>query len=258
MRRMKSIGLMLFLAGCGLPQPVPEKTLTFYGPSSARQQSIEMVSSTTTDKQSTPLEIEFGGMKLLATVDGIGSVTILNYPDVWEAKVALMRFDGQTAGEPPFSPSHCERIRSIASIGYSGSFVRNGFHSIISFEVPAFLSSDLMQAVADAAQSAGLNFSALYLTNPVDKIYNFLDLSLSDGAISNLLGHIEALREQLHLGQKGMEKGSFEKSVTVYSADVICDLISGAAKITMTYPIKGEDRFIKVVYKPMEVRLKPS
>ena len=47
----------------------------------------------------------------------------------------------------------------------------------------------------------------------------------------------------------------FEQQVSVYSADIICDLISGAATMSMIYSIQGQDQVIKVVYEPMKVKL---
>lgn len=250
--------LMLSLISCDPSEHKPESALTFHAQNRVQQKSEGGDLNLPADTRRPSLRIEFGGMKLSATIDEIGTVTILNYPDHWEGEAALIRFDGTTTGEEPFSPRHCEHIRHTASVTHSGSFVRNGFHSLVSFEIPAFLSSEFMTVVREAAEAAGLNFSALYLKNPVDKINNHLDLTLSDTAISGLLGNIGALKEQVHLGRKGMEKGPLEKEVILYSADLICDLISGDAKITMTYPISGENRAIKVTYKMMENKLKPS
>jgi hypothetical protein len=253
MRYLRMICL-LFLTGCGVSQTIPRYDMAIDNLRNPPRPSQEAKLNSSPNMQSTPLEFGFGGIRFSIAIDDYGNVTVLNYPEEYEARVFLIRFDGQTGEEVPFSSGHCDKIKNIASQGYGGALIRNGYHTLLSFEMPAFLSDGLIRAVIEASKRQGLAFSSLYINNPPDKIRSSIKLSLDEKAISKQLGNIEALREQLHLGQRGMEKTPFAKEVNVYSADIICDLISGAAKITMSYPINGENRTLKVIYKPIEVK----
>lgn len=189
-----------------------------------------------------------------ATVDEIGNVTIQNYPSEWTGKLTLKRFDGQSGDKTPFSKGHCERLKTMIDYG-QGLLVRTAYHSLLSFETPAFLSYDFMEAIRDSAKNAEIELSAFELLNRVDIRDGTLDLELDEFAISRLIGDIMPLKEQLNLARKGNEKGPFEKDVIVNSGDILCDLAHGNARITMNYPIKSQKRYIKVIYDRMEVHL---
>jgi hypothetical protein len=246
--------MLTYLFGCNKGDTAAENSSPIQSKTSYRHESIEAVTKPEVISKHIKFNIDLGDINLTASVDKMGNVIISNYPVEWLGKVTLDRFDGQIGVEAPFSPTHCDNIRDMASNKPIGALVRSGYHSLITFEVPPFMSYDLMEAITNSAQAAGANFTSFYLNNPIDKIHSKLELSLNDNAISNLIGNIAALKEQLHLGQKGMLKGPFKQQVLVYSADIICDLISGAATISMIYPIKGQNQVIKVIYEPMKVK----
>lgn len=77
--------------------------------------------------------------------------------------------------------------------------------------------------------------------------------------MSRHIGDFEELLGQLNLSQKGLVKGPYEQKIIVTSGDIICDLISGDARMSMTYPIDNrsdnQQHMTKVVYQPLEVKL---
>lgn len=134
-----------------------------------------------------------------------------------------------------------------------------GYHSELIFEKPAFLSNELMEPVRDAAKAAGIpNYYGLYLTNPVDTIHGEIEVTFSDQAISHHIGSYQVLFDQINLSRNGIMTGPFEQMVIVTAGDIICDLISGDAKMAMIYRVPNEDRVIKVHYSPLEVKLDPG
>lgn len=257
MKNLLSLAMLLTILGCGPSSSKPKSNLSLHVEDDASSPTKTSSEDASKDTRRSVLEIAFGGTKLLVAINAIGDVTILNYPNDWEGNAKLLRYEGQMPEEGAFSSNHCARIRNIASNPYSKSLVRNSFQSLISFEIPAFLSSHLLAKIRDTATAAGISFPAFHLKNPLDGIGK-LELTLSNKAISNLLGNIGVLKEQLHLDQKGIETNGLEKEVTIYSGDIICDLISGDAEMSMTYPIKGEKRVLKVIYKPLKISLSPT
>jgi hypothetical protein len=246
--------MLMYLFGCDASNSRSENNWPIQSKISPLHESLPPPEAVV-DSKLIRFDMDFGDNKLAAIVDEAGNVTISNYPAKWQGEVTLTRFDGQVGIKAPFSPAHCQNIRNMASHEQMSALVRSGYHSLISFEVPIFLSYDLLEIITKSAQAAGVNLTSFYLNNPVDKIRSKIELTLNDNAISNLIGNVETLKEQLHLGQKGMLNGPFEHQIFVYSADIICDLISGAATMGMIYSIQGESRVIKIMYEPMKVEL---
>ncbi len=197
------------------------------------------------------------GNKISATVDDMGNVNILNYPAEWQGKATLVRFDGQNI-ESPFSLSHCEEIRAVAASGVGNLLVRSGYHSKLIFERAPFMSYEFVEAIKGAAKKAGLNFPSYILKNSIDLLKNTAELSFNTAATSLIIGKIGELEQQLDLGRKGAFKGPLEQMVIVSSGDLMCDLISGNATLSITYPIQNEDRAIKISYEPLQVKLEQS
>ena len=82
-----------------------------------------------------------------------------------------------------------------------------------------------------------------------------IEIFFGEKAISRQIGNFEELTGQLDLSHKGSLQGSFEQKLIIASGDVLCDLISGEAKMVMSYPIENEEKVIRVDYMPVEVRL---
>lgn len=199
-------------------------------------------------------EVSLGNVKLQAIADTDGNVTIIDYPMEWRGQMVLVQFDGKVGTYSPFSEQHCQEIKGLALNGFR-ELVRNGYHSLLIFDLPVFLSHEFITAIYQSARNAGIESSFYTVKNSVNGMNSHVDLMLSNTSTSLAIGHLSVLNEQLHLGQKGVEEDPLKLQVTVYSGDIICDLISGAAKLTMNYPISHEDRAIKVVYEPLKVKL---
>lgn len=249
--------MMVVLAGCGTPPSHTSQAnarLTDTESATSQQNSVSNT-FVTTHPNPINFSIRYGGLKLSAISDSAGNVTILDYPSEWHGRVTLTRFDGNS-DYPPFSKSHCEIIRSMAASGF-GSMIRNAYRSLLIFEIPAFLSSEFIGAVQESALSDGIKLSIPVVKNAVDSMNSVIDLSLTDISIARTIANTSMLAEQLHLGYNGAEIDPFHKQVIVTSGDILCDLASGEAILTMTYPIVGESRTLRVIYGPLEVKLAP-
>jgi hypothetical protein len=196
--------------------------------------------------------VEFGGLSFTAKLDSKGYVTILDYPSEWVGKAKITRFDGEE--KSPFSKEHCDGIKAMNKHG-GGGIVRTAFHSVLKFDVPPFLSTGFIVALRETAQKAGIYMPATELKNPVQRSNGKINLNLSDASISLLLGSLGELNEQLDLRLKGMENDDMEYTVIVRAGDVLCDLVSGDATMTMFFPIEDEAKVIKVTYNRLEVKL---
>ncbi|HXW52971.1 MAG TPA: hypothetical protein VEL47_02570 [Myxococcota bacterium] len=203
-------------------------------------------------------EIRIGNSKLHATIEGEHAVIINDYPAEWRGHMALVRFDGQIEVPSPFSPEHCDTINTIADggIGIGGLLIRREYRSILILDIPIYLSDEFPSALHNSAQAAGILLTYLPIKNPVDELNADIKLEFATDAISLKLGNLAMLKQQFDVVRYGgMSFGALQKKLLVTSADIICDLISGAAKLTMAYPIVGENRVVKVVYDPLVVRL---
>ncbi len=198
--------------------------------------------------------IKVGKLHLTAAIDGEGNVRILDYPPEWHAKATLVRVFGQA--EAPFSQEYCQTIRGSAESGFGRESVRSAYHSELIFEVAPFLSEDFVGEVEKAAKAAGFDLPII-IRNPVDIAMGIFEMSLSENAISHIIGSVERLEDRLNLSYRGVIKNLSEQEVTITAADIICDLISGAARFSMTYQTEGEGQVIKVIYDPMEVKIRP-
>lgn len=203
-----------------------------------------------------PLPVEVAGMKFMVTIDDIGNLTILDYPASWHGAAKLVRFDGFNSLDP-FSSELCKMVRGSAASGYGNMSVRSGFHSDLVFDTPPFLSEEFMPAIRDAAKAAGLVYHALYATNPIDTFNAKVEVTFTDKAISHFIGRYQELYNQINLGKRGSSHPLSGQKIIVTSGDIICDLISGDATMTMIYPIKNEDRVIRVSYSALTIKLDP-
>ncbi len=192
----------------------------------------------------------------MVTIDEIGNLTVLNYPSSWQGKARIVRFGGSNA-KKPFSDEFCQIVRGSASSGYGKILVRGAYHSELIFELLPFLSLDFMSAVREAARVAGIPNHYSPLIKPVEADRGELEVTFTDNAISHYIGRYQELFNQINLSRAGTSKGSSEHMVIVTSGDIICDLISGDATMTMIYPIRNDDRVIRVTYGPLEVKLNP-
>lgn len=199
--------------------------------------------------------VNFGGLALNAKIDREGNgITITNYPSEWRGKISLVRFDGQNHEEEPFSKSHCEMIRKSA-LNLHGQFViRRAYRSLLVFDIPPFLSLEFMSHVLNSSQSAGNRLSYLTIENEVDRFSAYPELVLNENSIARSISESTIL-DHFNLEKKATDKGSLQRKLIINAADIICDLISGDATFSMVYPISGEDRFIKLIYDPLEIKL---
>jgi hypothetical protein len=138
-----------------------------------------------------------------------------------------------------------------------GIIVRSAFHSLLSVEIPPFLSSDFMYAIIKSAEEAGIKRAAFHLTNPVDVINSTMELKLDDSAISPIIGDMGFIEDQIYIARRGMEVNSFEKHLLVNAGDILCDLAQGKAHIIIKYGInsENENKVITVIYDHMETKL---
>lgn len=210
----------------------------------------------TTPPELKPLPVEVAGMKFTVTIDDIGNLTILDYPSSWHGSAKLVRFYG-IASHEPLSDDHCQRIRLQAASGIGGFLVRGPYHSDLVFDTPPFLSEQFMPAIRDAAKAAGLVYHTLYATNPIDTFNAKVEVTFTDKAISHFIGRYQELYNQINLGKRGSSHPLSGQKIIVTSGDIICDLISGDATMTMVYPIKNEDRVIRVSYSALTIKLDP-
>lgn len=198
-------------------------------------------------------QVELPGMVFSASRDSDGYATINNYPTQWEGKGRITRFDGY-AEDSPFSDAHCKVIRAMNKFG-GGKMARSAFRSLIKIEVPPFVSSRFDVAVADAARKSGIYGPIFSVKNSVQRWRGTQDLNFSETSISRLYGHLDDLKDQLNLAIKGNENKSGEYELIITSGDILCDLITGAATLTMHFPIQGEEKVIKVIYDKFLVTL---
>jgi hypothetical protein len=154
----------------------------------------------------------------------------------------------------PFSKEYCDNIRKWASNHGISQLIRSNYPSLITFEIPVFIGPDFIDSIMRSAASAGINASSLYLSNPVSGINSSLELEFKDGAISKILGDLDVLKNQLHLGQRGIFNRESKYQVIVHSADIICDLVFGDATMSMIYQVKDGSP-IKVTYDPMIISI---
>jgi hypothetical protein len=200
-------------------------------------------------------KIEGGGHSLSATVDKSGLVTILDYPSEWRGNLSLLRGDDNNIPSA-FSLMECEKIRKEAQSYFLPEIIRFHYRSRIRFEVPLFLSYGFLGIIRETLEKMGHHFPLLILKNPADTIFCESSLKLSDNAITKILGEPWMLEEELNLCRRGLLPSLYERDLIINSGDVLCDLIHGDAELVMTHKIKGEDRAIKIVYGPMEVKIK--
>jgi hypothetical protein len=154
----------------------------------------------------------------------------------------------------PFSKTHCQEIRKLAENGF-GPMVRSGYHSLLMFELPEFLSPKFKKIVYNSARAVGSDASLFTIKNLPENWRSRLEIAFKDDAMSRKLGHVSTFYEQLHLEKNGV-KNSFDTTITVLAGDIICDLISGDAKLIMIYPVGDEGRTIKIEYGPLIVTQK--
>lgn len=203
-----------------------------------------------------PIENEFNSFEvhnreitLSAQINSFGEAKILEYPAEWRSHANLARYDG--GAKSPFSKEHCQEIRKLAETG-GGIFIRNSHHSLVEFLMPFFLTYEFSFAVVEAAEAAGLPTTNLEIVNPPQTIGSgTLELRFKDDAISPKSGDVEYLYEQLHFRYKGIDKGA-RRILTVFSGDILCDLAEGNVEMIMTYPIKGEERTVKLIYDNLD------
>lgn len=201
----------------------------------------------------TNINFQSGDMRFSATIDEMGNVRVKDYPSEWRGKIKLLRFDGSSE-KSPFSLEHCEEIRRMAELGL-GVVVRSNFHSLVSIELPPFLSGDFIDAIRKSIEEAGIKLAAFNLMNPVDIKDGTIELHLDNRATARIIGEIELLKDQIHIGNRGFKKGPFEKHLLVRSGDILCDLAQNKAAISMTFGLENENKFIKVIYENMEIAL---
>lgn len=201
--------------------------------------------------------IEQDGISLRALVDSNGKVTIIDYPMEWRGRAILREYGGQDT-TAPFSNEQCKLIESLAKHG-AKDLVRTAYFSQVGFEMPFFLTSEFLPAVIKSANAAGFSSLSIEITNPpIISFAGGVEFNFKDDATTKLLGHESEIEEQLDLTRNGVEDEYGTKSVIVFSGDIICDLVQSKAEMIVTYPIKGEDRVVKTIYKVLEIAVKNS
>jgi hypothetical protein len=184
-------------------------------------------------------------------------INITNYPKEWRGQMSLIRFNGQIPKEAPFSEEHCQEIREQANNGLL-ALVRGGYYSLLMLDMPPFLSDEITSDLLNSAQAAGIRASFLTIVNAVKSTQSMVKIELTKKAITSSLGAISFLETQLDVGRFGMGHDSSQKRLVVTSGDIICDLLSGDARLTMLYPVSGESRDIKVIYDPLVNKIPSS
>jgi hypothetical protein len=251
-----NLAILMGFAGCDSYSPeAGSQEHTPPRPTEITKQTLPLINRPQAPEQEPKkFEINFGKLHLTATVDEKGNVSILDYPTEWHTKARVVRYIDPTE-KAPFSNKYCEGIRALAEIGGT-DIVRGGYFSELIFEVAPFLSENFVAEVEKAAKAAGFDMP-IFIINPVDIYSGVFEMTLGKKAISPISGHLDLLQDGINLSYRGIVKNSFEQELIIRSADIICDLVSGEARFSMTYKTEREGRVVKVIYDPMEVKLKP-
>ncbi len=204
--------LLACVTGCSPHSTDSETRMQIPTKISADRVSIESTIDKTNEPQPTDFDIVFGGLKMAATIDGYRNVTIMNYPDEWQGNMSLIRFSGNGVDAAAFSPEHCEAIRNMASYGTTLPLIRGAYHSVISFEMPPFMSDDFMSAVRESAKAAGVESSGLQLNNPIHHMKGIVEISFGGRAISSELSDPSAFYGVLNLSQNGFVQQAFRQT----------------------------------------------
>jgi hypothetical protein len=241
---------ILCLAGCGKnnggnAEPIVENV------HATHDSMVTNPADDPVDPESKIIDIKGRGMVLSAQLDSFGKLKILNYPSKWRGNAKLIHYDGNDSS--PFSKKHCKEIKGIAKMGGS-DLVRNAHHSVVAFELPFFLTSELNSAALNAVTSSASSLTSFEITNPPRTIgAGVLDLRFKEDAISLITGQLENLYEQLNFRNRGYNDESGQRTMIVVSGDVLCDLAEGSLKMVMTYPIADEERAVEIIYDRLEI-----
>ncbi len=265
---MKNLNLMylmplLWFLGCELVPSSQEDSGSLFSNVAAKPESKDndLESANQYARKPVKFEVKFDGLKLLAMTQtpknyNYGTISILDYPPEWRSKGFLIRYHGEEHTDSPFSQRHCEKIRQLAVQGDRDGSIRSEYGSTLSFNMPPFLANEFPRAIWESANAAGFKFTAIDFKNPVEDLPKVI-IDFNDNSISRLIGYTSVFEDQLNLNNNGIPKGS-RIELVIKSADIICDLIFGEAILSISYPIKGEDKAIKVIYDSLKVELKPS
>lgn len=249
---------LLALHACGSPQGTAGQTILPGENSLSGNPSIVEPNKRLNSMRKTGIfDIEYQGIHLSAHVDEKGNVTILDWPTEWHIKGKIVRYADRTK-KTPFNKEECETIRIVAGNGFAKDLVLSGYHSELIFEMPFFLSVDFPFIVTEALKAAGYQFSSANIKNPIDDSFGSFSLTFNPEAISNIIGLTWLYRINYNLINRGHVKNPLERLIIMTEGDLICDLISGDAQITVIHNIEGEEKTLKLIYDPVEVALAPE
>lgn len=251
-----SVILLLTLHGCGSShetgdQKPTQSNLNHY----TQPHTLEPHKQLDSKLKAGTFAIDYRDTHLSASVNERGDVTILDWPTQWHIKGKIVRYANRT-DKTPFSEQKCESVRGIAENPLAKDLIQSGYHSEVIFEMPFFLSVDFPLIVREALKTAGYKFSSINIKNPIDDSYGYFDLTFKPEAISNILGLTWLYQINYNLINRGHVKNPLERLIIITEGDLICDLISGDARITVIHNIEGEDKILKLIYDPIEVALK--
>jgi hypothetical protein len=183
-----------------------------------------------------------------------GTITV-DYPSKLHGFIKLLRFDGDIKQDTiPFSKNHCKEIHSMAKYG-AGLLVRTAYRSVLSFEIPAMISSSFVTELTKKSRTLGYSTPEITIKNPLIYHGGVIRIILDENSIAQKIGNIKYLEDQLNLSTNGTDIDSYHKKIIVTSGDIICDLAFGQAKIEISYPIKDEDKMVKVIFDKLDTTI---
>ena len=252
--------LLAILASCGVtdPQlqlrvlPASEQTHTNL------HKEPENRPSETPKTPSPQFIISADETQLLGLAERSGGITILNYPFEWHGHISVIRYHGIAPDDgQPFSADFCKKMRILAKYDSGVVLLRSAYATDLSFDLPMFISSSFPVIARKAAESAGLNLPDPSINNGFVEMAGKIELSFSEKAITPSVGDLENLKQQLNFGSMAYEDTDPKKrTIGISAGDLLCDLISGDATVTMHYPVRGENRSVKLFYGRPKIKLR--
>lgn len=251
--------LSIFLVGCG---GLFESSLVETHTRNSHKSTETIISSQRKDasppNKGRPFSLDFGDYVAKGYIDDQDYATITNWPQQWHVKAELVQYKGREQEEPLFSEKRCQSIREDTSSILGFTVVRSGYYSELNFTMPIFLHHDFLVLVQNALIRQGFEFRQLKIKNPILEKEGIFKMDFAKDAISNILGSTKGLADKYNLINRGHISNPVVRSFIFTEGDLICDLISGKAKMTVIHGVEGEDYSVKLIYDPVKINLKTN
>lgn len=250
--------VILSIFGCFPPLTWPENPIKFPVslPEASRESTPvhQVVPPPRSEPKIREFDIPYANTNLRAAIDDKNEVTILNYPEELQGKIILKHFGSRVTDTTPFSEKHCQKIKGCSGVPLCRDLTRSAYYSMLWFEMPLFLDSGFRPAIFHAIKAAGIGAYFMDIKNPVESVYGELEINFSEDSISRIIGDLDLLSQQLNLASRGPAHDGWQKIIVV-SGDLICDLVSGDAQMTMIYPFGDEGKTIKIHFDPVKIEI---